>query len=255
MPSRTVVSNMSRTPPFRSRPQLHLAFTNLNGSPRHPSHDTPGSSGFSTPSATPLTAAFPTPFATTAYSPFRSAGLKPPTPYGGPMDFTPRRGDRPRFFDNYRLYRIRRLLSSKPLWFLLVLSALAFWWFHGGINELDLVKISASGFGKELFQDARTQDLQFFPATNPKIHVRLPFVNWKMLLLNRISTSVVGPLLQIDCARTGLSQVSTFGKPANDGLMFLLMFHLQVCILILQSETPRRFCCPSTMQPSRRRVP
>lgn len=184
MPFRTVVSDMSRTPPFRSRPQLHLAFTNLNGSPRHPSHDTPGSSTVSTPSATPLLAPFPTPFANTAYSPFRSAGLKPPTPYGGPMHFTPRRGDRPSIFDNYTLFRIRRFLSSKPLWFLLVLSALTFWWFHGGSNELDLVKISASGFGRELFQDARTQDLQFFPATNPKIHVRLPLGDFEDALTN-----------------------------------------------------------------------
>ena len=175
--------NMSRTPPFRSRPQLHLAFTNLTGSPRHPNQDTTASSALSTPSTTPFAAPFPTPFATTAYSPFRSAGLKPPTPYGGPMHFTPRRGDRPSRFDNYTLYRIKRYLSSKPLLFLLVLGALTFWWSHGGSNELDLVKLRASGFGKELFQDARTQDLQFFPATNPKIHVRLVDMTWNLLLL------------------------------------------------------------------------
>ena len=91
------------------------------------------------------------------------------------MHFTPRRGDRPSHFDNYTFYRIRRSLSSKPLLFLLVLAALTFWWSHGGSNELDYVKLSASGFGRELLQDARTQDLQFFPATNPKIHVCLAY--------------------------------------------------------------------------------
>ena len=87
------------------------------------------------------------------------------------MHFTPRRGDRPSRFDSYTLYRIKRVLSSKPLWLLFVLGALTFWWFYGSINDLELVKLSASGFRGELFQDARTQDLQFFPATNPKIHV------------------------------------------------------------------------------------
>ena len=200
---------MSRTPPFRSRPELHLAFTSLTGSPRHLNQDTPASSAFSSPFATPISAPFATPFATTAYSPFRSAGLKPPTPYGGPMHFTPRRGDRPSWFDNYTVYRIRRSLSSKPLWFLLVLSALTFWWFHGGSNELDLVKLSTSGLGRELFQDARTQDLQFFPATNPKIHVGvLPMST--MHLLIRSSTSVAGQQLLIDCARMGLSRVRPY---------------------------------------------
>ena len=87
------------------------------------------------------------------------------------MHFTPRRGDRPSRFDSYTAYRIRRFLSSRPMWLLLVLGVLAFWWFHGGSDELDLVKLSANGFRRELFQDARTQGLQFFPATNPKIHV------------------------------------------------------------------------------------
>ena len=128
------------------------------------------------------------------------------------MHFTPRRGDRPSLFDNYTLYRIRRVLSSKPLLFLLVLGALTFWWFHGGSNELDLVKLSASGLGREFFQDTRTQNLQFFPATNPKIHVRLSFMTYKIFLLSRSSTSAAGLLLRIDYARMALSQVPTLLK-------------------------------------------
>ena len=45
------------------------------------------------------------------------------------------------------------------------------WWLNGGKDELDLVKLGASELGKELFQDERTRNLQFFPASNPKIHV------------------------------------------------------------------------------------
>ena len=131
------------------------------------------------------------------------------------MYFTPRRGDRPSRFDNYTLYRIRRFLSSKPLLFLLVLGALTFWWSHGRSNELDLVKLSASGFGSELFQDARTQGLQFFPATNPKIHVRLASKTWKILQLIRTSTLVAGLLLPIDCVKMGLSQVHYLSSAAK----------------------------------------
>ena len=54
---------------------------------------------------------------------------------------------------------------------MLMLGALMLWWVNGGRDELDLVKLGATELGKELFQEERTRDLQFFPATNPKIHV------------------------------------------------------------------------------------
>ena len=51
--------------------------------------------------------------------------------------------------------------------------ALTLWWFNGGSEELDVVKLSAAGLGKEFLKERRMGDFQFLPATNPKIHVRL----------------------------------------------------------------------------------
>lgn len=145
--------------PFRNRPNLHLSLSQFSGSPRNSGHATP----------LPLS----TPLATTTYSPFRSAGLNPPTRYGGPMQFTPRH-ERRRYYETYSWYRFKRLLNSKPLWFLLSLVVLTLWWFHGGRDELNLVKLDANRLGEELFPEGTTKDLQFFPASNPKIHVRQP---------------------------------------------------------------------------------
>lgn len=44
-------------------------------------------------------------------------------------------------------------------------------WVNGGRDEMDLVRLGASEFGLGFFPEERTQGLQFFPATNPKIHV------------------------------------------------------------------------------------
>ena len=143
--------------PFRNRPNLQLSLSQLSGSPRASAYTK------SPPLGTPLTS--------TTYSPFRSAGLKPPTPYGGPMHFTPRSGER-RYMDSYSWCRVKGILKSKPLWFLLALVALFLWWFHNGRDDLTIAKLEAKRLGKDLFPEGRTRDLQFFPATNPKIHVR-----------------------------------------------------------------------------------
>ena len=45
------------------------------------------------------------------------------------------------------------------------------WWVNGGRDEMDVVRLGASEFGRGFFPEERTQGLQFFPATNPKIHV------------------------------------------------------------------------------------
>lgn len=152
---------MMQTPPFRSRPKLHLALTQSTstGSPGYPtqSGQAPG--------------AILTPLAATAYSPFRSAGLKPPTPYGGPMHFMPRSPRKSRDCGNHVGFRFRRVLNSKIFWLALLFGALVVWWRRGGADKLDIVKLSASELGRELFPEGRTKDLQFFPATNPKIHV------------------------------------------------------------------------------------
>ena len=49
--------------------------------------------------------------------------------------------------------------------------ALTLWWFNGGSEELDVVKLGAAGLRKELLNERRMHDYQFYPATNPKIHV------------------------------------------------------------------------------------
>lgn len=150
-----------QTPPFRSRPKLHLTSTQSTGSP--------GSHYQSTPTPGTIT----TPLAATAYSPFRSAGLKPPTAFGAPMQLAPRSPQKFRKCRSNAGLRARRVLTSKVFWLALLFGSLIVWWRSGGADKLDIVKLSASELGRELFPEARTRDLQFFPATNSKIHVLL----------------------------------------------------------------------------------
>lgn len=149
---------MTQTPPFGGRSKLHLALTQLTGSPGHISQS---SHGFN---------ALTTPVSHATYSPFRSAGLAPPTPYGGPTHFTPR-AQKSNRRDTYTWFRLGWVLSSKPIWFMLMLGTLVLWWFNGGRDEMELVRVGAAEFGRDFFQEQRTQGLQFFPAANPKIHV------------------------------------------------------------------------------------
>lgn len=158
---------MSQPQPFRQRPNLHLALTQLTGSPRHSSQ--------SSPSSTPLTSRLPTPngtpFGTTSYSPFRSAPLKVPSQYSSTAQLVPRRSSHSSH-EKHSWLRCRYLLASKPIWLFLMTIALLLWWLNGGSEELDEVKLSAKGLGKDFLRDRRMQDFQFYPATNPKIHVR-----------------------------------------------------------------------------------
>lgn len=155
-------------PPLRNRPNLNLVLTDLTGSPRQSSQSTPQpTSRFITPYPTPGD----TPFAKTSYSPYYSAGLKASTFYETPESFNPRRTRRS-CYHNYNNYPFKRLFASKPVWLLLMAVALALWWFTGGSEEMSSVKFGASGLGKDFIQDMRMHDYQFYPATNPKIHVR-----------------------------------------------------------------------------------
>lgn len=153
---------MAQTPPFRNRPNLHIALSRTTGSPRHASYVTPASSTATTPNGTPL--------ATTAYSTFRSASLKPPTPYNGPISSTSKREKEP-YASSYIRFRIKRVLGSRPLWLLILLALLTFWWLQAGRRSRGIVRLDERRLGKELSSERRTKDLQFFPATNPKIHV------------------------------------------------------------------------------------
>lgn len=153
---------MAQTPPFRNRPNLHIALSRTTGSPRRSSYVTPASSTATTPNGTPL--------ATTAYSPFRSASLRPPTPYDRSANSTSRRGKVP-LLDSHTRFRLRRMLSSRPLWLLVVLALLTFWWVQGGRRSRGIVRLDEKRLAMELASEGRTKGLQFFPATNPKIHV------------------------------------------------------------------------------------
>ena len=159
---------MSQPPPIRVRPNLHLGLTQLTGSPRHPNQSTPPASPFTNPYPTPAD----TPFAKTAYSPFLSAGLKAPNSYGGPVSHMARNRVRP-WYGKYNWFRIKHMFASKPVLLFLMAIALTLWWFNGGSEELDVVKLGAAGLGKELLNERRMRDYQFYPATNPKINVCL----------------------------------------------------------------------------------
>lgn len=67
---------------------------------------------------------------------------------------------------------VKRALNRKPVWFMIFLGLLMLWWLNGGRHEMDAMKMDAARLGRELLQDGITKDLQFFPASNPKIHVR-----------------------------------------------------------------------------------
>ena len=193
---------MSQAPPLRSRPNLHLGLTKLTGSPRHPNQSTPPATPFFNPYPSPGD----TPLAKTAYSPFPSAGLKAPYPYGSGDIITPRARGRP-WYHNYAWFRVRRVLASKPILLVFMLIALSLWWFNGGSGELDTVKRGTAGLGKEFLYERRMHNYQFYPATNPKIHVRSAEEILHVTAL--ISASILGAGLprQTDYAGMGPFQV------------------------------------------------
>ena len=45
------------------------------------------------------------------------------------------------------------------------------WLLHGGSRDLGVVRMSASDLGREFLLKRRMHEYQFYPATNPKIHV------------------------------------------------------------------------------------
>lgn len=143
----------SPTPPFRNRPGLRLNIT--------PGYGSPFASGHGSPNVTP--------FGLTTYSPFHSASLKPPTPYGGSPRILPKRVSGSSL--DYMWYRLRKLLASRAVWFLVVLSGLLFWWSKSGWYEIDSAMLRSAAIGQGLFHAGGTAELQFFPASNPKIHV------------------------------------------------------------------------------------
>ncbi|KAL8663002.1 MAG: hypothetical protein Q9202_004232 [Teloschistes flavicans] len=151
--------------PFRPRPNLHLALTHT-GSPRTPNTAAPTSSSFSSPFRTPIT----TPLPTTSDSPFQSGKLNAPSPFGGPMRFTPRQKHKYRRYYRAAWLKTKRVLMSPATWLLLVMLLMTVWWTNGGRHEVDAVTLGGARFGRDFFKDGITQDMQFFPPSNPKIN-------------------------------------------------------------------------------------
>ena len=162
-------ADMSQTPSPRHRPNFHLSLTPLLGSSNQLYQATPaGHTPFSTPHVSP--------FGLPSYSPFRSAGLRPPTPYGGSAQFTPRPQRKANsVYGSYTLFRLKRICTSRAFVLLIVVVLGFFCWWRAGLGtEIKIVKVGHGGFGlgSQLFEVEATKNLQFFPAANPKIHVR-----------------------------------------------------------------------------------
>lgn len=86
------------------------------------------------------------------------------------MQFTPRQRHKYRRYGRAGWLKLKRVLSNRVTWLSLAVILIITWWLNGGSEELSAVKFGAAGFGKDLFQDGITQDLHFFPPSNPKIH-------------------------------------------------------------------------------------
>ena len=155
------MSSMEQTPPFRSRPNLHLKFTPLRRTM---------SAQMALPSP------FSTPLSSTEYSPFRSAGLKPPIPYGGAVQFNPRvtKQQSQHYHSSPKSFHARKVLASRSLLCVLIIVGLLCWWGKGWRQEIETVIVGANdlGIGSQLFEVEATRDLRFFPASSSRIHVR-----------------------------------------------------------------------------------
>ena len=160
---------MSGIPPFRlnARPQLRIALSHFNGSPRAASYSTPTSSGAST--------SYTTPHSWTTYSPLRSANLKIPKPYSGNRKSISKR-ERLSAYGTCVLWVIKRILRFKIVWFIVLCILFVSWWLPGDHYDFQALREGAAVLRKDLFPEAQTRNMQFFPASNPKIHASVS--NW-----------------------------------------------------------------------------
>ena len=71
------------------------------------------------------------------------------------------------------LARARMLLAKKVVWVLAVILGLLFWWSKGNLHDFDPATLRQTRIGQGLFNPRLPPGLQFFPASNPKIHVGL----------------------------------------------------------------------------------
>ncbi|KAI9817443.1 MAG: hypothetical protein M1827_001053 [Pycnora praestabilis] len=145
---------MPKTPPFRSQPNLHLMLT--------PPYGSPDVFHQSTPSTSPFTTLHPD----KKYSPFSSTAFKPFKLYGSSAQYSPR----PPAHTSCTSHGLKRVLARRPVWFALILIGLISWWNSGGRLDTEAVKLKSNGLGREVFLLEMSKQLQFFPASNPKIH-------------------------------------------------------------------------------------
>lgn len=91
----------------------------------------------------------------------------------------------------------------------MALFSLVWWWSNGGRENLEAVKVKSSGLGMELLTSEITKDLQFFPASNPKIHVGHEPKHCQDLQLTSHSILADGQRHQTDYAKTEHFLVNT----------------------------------------------
>ena len=72
---------------------------------------------------------------------------------------------------SYTWWRIKRLAARPLPWALIIVVGLITWWSAGATTEFDSEDVQSRL--RELFPPEFTRDLQFFPASNHKIHVSL----------------------------------------------------------------------------------
>lgn len=144
---------MSQTPPFRIRPDLHLNLI--------PTEASPLTSRYTSPILTSS--------ATNVYSPFHSASLRIQTPYGTPVQFSPKAS---RWAcGSYGCGRLRRVLTSRVVWFVIVIFGLICWWTVGEKPSSQTTRPKTRNSTKDILEPDPTRGLRFFPASNPKIQV------------------------------------------------------------------------------------
>ena len=158
---------MSHPSPFRQRPNLHLGLTHATGSPRNSTSGTPSGTPLPT---TPLVAPEGTPFGIKSSSPLPSVTPKSQNYDDGGSPFPLLRHRRVRHRASWP--SISHRISSRSILICIVALALTLWWFIGGRQELKDVKLSATGLRRDFFRERQMQNFRFYPATNPKIHVR-----------------------------------------------------------------------------------
>lgn len=95
-----------------------------------------------------------------------------------PASHTRSRRPNPIGANKYTLFLVRRILSRPLVWVVVVLLTLVGWWSHAG-SEYETSRAGADAVQlrlRQLFPPEVTRDLQFYPASNHKIHVSSPEV-------------------------------------------------------------------------------